>query len=573
MNIKQKTAAVSTLLNLALTLLKFILFIATGSLVILAEAWHSLTDIFTSLLVYFSLNPRYEKKSPETEQTQEGESEDFGSLVTRWRKVPLEKRVSFFIGLFILATGFGVIRKVIITPPPAISFPLIYGLIFIAFSVGSYIVYKFEVKIGKEQNSAGLIADGLHSKADMAGALLAGFSLILHQLGINLDKPAALIISILIISFAAETLINFWGAMKGKTEWEDKAVAGIAAAVFEKSNWDNFFNWAARRLKMEQPSPAASRRLKGFLFFLLGLLAFILILSDCLFSVGPSEEAIRERLGRPVERGNPLLPGLHWKLPWPLEKVIRVDTRSVRSMNIGNITAPQAVALLWTREHGTEQSFLSGDNNFFYPYLILHYRVKNIFNYIYKQEKPEELLDNAAHQIITKIFSGQTFYTIATTFRKEMEELTRKHLQEEMDRLETGLEVLKVNTKDIHPPVSIADSFEEVIAALQEKQEKINQAIGYRNSALPEARGAAYRSEARARAYVDQLINAASGEGERFLFMHLAFKRSFRLARRLWYLRTMQEALADKSLILIDSQAGVPEIWIKRDELPQLFEE
>lgn len=573
MNIKQQTAAVSTLLNLALTLFKFVLFFITGSLVILAEAWHSLTDIFTSLLVYFSVHPRHDKNFPQTEETPERKENDSSSFLVRWRQISLEKRVSLFIGLFILAAAFGVIRKVIVTPPPAISFPLLYGLIFIAFSIGSYIVYKFEVRIGKEQNSSGLIADGLHSKADMVGSLLAGFSLILHQLGINVDKTAALIISILILSFAAETLINFWGALKGKTEWEDKAVAGMVTAAFEKSTWDNFFNRVAGKLKLGQPSPGAGRRLKNTLLCLLGLGALIVIISNCLFTVGPSEQAIRERLGRPVNRERPLEPGLHWKLPWPLEKVIKVNSRSIRSMNIGNITAPQAIALLWTREHGTEQSFLSGDNNFFYPYLILHYRIKDIFNYTYKQEKPEELLDNVTHQIITKIFAGKTFYAIATTYREKIEELTRNSLQREMDKLETGLEVLNVNTKDIHPPVSIADSFEEVIAALQEKEEKINQAIGYRNSALPEARGEAYRSEARAQAYIDRLINTASGEAGRFIFMHRVFQPFFGLARQFWYLRTMQEALADKRLILIDPEAGVPEIWIKRDELPQLFEE
>jgi len=41
-----------------------------------------------------------------------------------------------------------------------------------------------------------------------------------------------------------------------------------------------------------------------------------------------------------------------------------------------------SLALLWTRSHGTEEPFISGDNNYFYPYIVLHYRVRDITLYL-----------------------------------------------------------------------------------------------------------------------------------------------------------------------------------------------
>ena len=61
-NAKEKTAFISTGLNLILTILKFTLYFFTGSMAILAEAWHSFSDIATSLMVYFAVREKPEKE-------------------------------------------------------------------------------------------------------------------------------------------------------------------------------------------------------------------------------------------------------------------------------------------------------------------------------------------------------------------------------------------------------------------------------------------------------------------------------------------------------------------------------
>ncbi len=555
MNIKQKTALISTALNLLLTILKFIVFSFTGSLAILAEAWHSLTDIFTSLLVLISVT--HSPKGPLPGKEREGEER------ATWESISLERRISFFIGLFILVAALLIVRKVQASPPPIISNPVLPGIFFLLFALGSYIVYRFETKVGREENSAGLIADGLHSKADMVGSLIAGFAMIILQLGVNVDKPAALLISVLIFSFSLETFINFFSALKGKEEWQDRATVSLAAACFEKRTWNKLFSRLEKRLNLHRLPPVALKRTKNYLRLFPVLAILVLLASSCFFVVGPTQQAIRERMGKPLNLGCPLGPGLHLKLPWLLEKVIKVDSRSVRSMNIGNVSSPRAVALLWTVQHGQEESFLSGDNNFFYPYLVLHYRIKDIFDYTYRHKKPTELLNNAATRIISNIFAGKEFFEIVTTYRKVMGEDIKRELQKEMDALRTGLEVVSINTKDIHPPVSIADSFEQVIAALQDRERMINQAIGYRNSSLPEARGVAVNSLSQAQSYVVQKTNTASGEAASFLNKYNAFRKNRDTASQKLYFQTMAETLANKQLILIDPASGVPEIWTK----------
>ena len=80
MDTKKKTAIVSILLNVLLTVFKYIAYLFTASLAILGETYHSFSDILTSILVYISL-----KKSKDKNKS----------------KMPLENKISLAIGILI----------------------------------------------------------------------------------------------------------------------------------------------------------------------------------------------------------------------------------------------------------------------------------------------------------------------------------------------------------------------------------------------------------------------------------------------------------------------------------------
>ncbi|MDP8235391.1 MAG: SPFH domain-containing protein [Candidatus Erginobacter occultus] len=563
MDKRQKTAAVSTLLNLLLTICKFVLAGLSGSLVILADAWHSLTDVGTSLLVFISVSTGKNRKEPV--QTPESDEPRAG---IDWKNISREKWVSLLIGFVILLAAVGVAEKAIFAPDREIPTPYLFGIFFILFAGGSLVVSLFEVKVGRKLDSPGLIADGLHSRADMVSSLVAAGSLIalqlgLNQLGVNFDRIGAWIVVAFILSFSIETLVNFWWSLHGRKGWTDRVAIGFLAALLEPRTWKTLLGRLGVIAAWNR-WPARSRVWfrRGAALVVIGGAALFLLL-NCLTVIGPSEQGIRLRWGRVVNRGEPLQPGLHFHLPAPLERIDRVDARTIRRIEIGNIADPRAVALLWTREHGARDAFLSGENNFFHPYLSIHYRVKDIFDYRYSFHRPEDLLDNAANRLLTRLFASRIFVDIATTYREELEATVRKELQRQLDRLHSGLELVSVNTKDIHPPVEVADSYEQVIAALQEKQTRINRALGYRNSSIPEARGWAVRSVKEADAYALEREAAAAGEAGRFTARAESIGARPAITRPMLYRETVKETLDAQPLVLVDPALDQPEIWLR----------
>jgi len=554
---KEKTALVALTLNIVLTALKFVAFFFTGSIAILAEAWHSFSDITTSTLVFISV-----REKPFFPAVSE-ESKDESKLI------PLEYHISFLIGLFMFFISMALIWKTLTGRTLAIEYSLISGVIFIIFAVASYIVYRFETSVGQEENSISLIADGMHARADMVNSLLIGFSLVIYRIGLNIDTLIAFIIALLILSFSIETIVN---AVMAHKRQEDKYIfryksTTIILSLFEKRTWARAGEYLEGRLGSRKINFSLLRRIFkcccGFVLLILVLACG----SMCIYTIGPSQEGVIERFGRPLNYKRAVQPGIHFKFPWPVDKIIKINSKSIRTKSIGNITDEGSFALLWTKKHGTESAFISGDNNFFYPYFVIHYRIKDVFKYRYNHIDPEILLDSVANRIISGIFSKRTFYEIVTSYRKYFEPDLAENIQAKLDSLNSGLEIININMKDVHPPIFISSSFEEVIAAYQQKEEMINKALSYKNESIPQAKGNGVKLLKKAESYVIEKTKRAEGESLRFIMQSEEFQKSKDLTAKKMHFDFIKEALSENQKIIVDPSVGLPEIWLDSKDL------
>lgn len=542
-----KTALIALGVNIVLTVMKFVVFWLSGSLAVLAEAWHSFTDIATSLLVFAAIFiPGLPKGTPD---------DDAGGIKPVSR---LEIGASVLIGVLLLGVSCLVLKKVMVSQAIVIRNPLLSGIIFIGFSIGSFLVSSFETQVGKHQASLGLVSDGMHAKADMFASLLTGFSLILYAMGINIDKWMAAAIGVIIFCLAMDTFVNAYRV------YRDKNGNSLYTYRFMAAFLSLFTMKHVTRLPLTLRSVFSPRIYKILITApLAGLL--LLYASTACYRVSANQSAVVERFGKPLGRGKPIGPGLHLKLPWPVDRVVKVSSATIEKMNIGNVSASDTKAYLWTLKHGSEEAFLTGDNNFFYPYIILHYKISDPYHYLYNYSAPKQLLCEIGHRVAVSLFARESFYDIATRRRAGLQKKMTQDIQKALDRHGAGIELIGVNFKDIHPPISIAPSFELVIAGFQEKQELINQAIGYANSVVPRSRGQAEDQVQTAAAQSTMRLSKARGEARRFA-LRLPETRAWKqISMSRIYRETMEEALKDKAKIIVDPDAGTPDLWMNID--------
>ncbi len=565
MNIKKKAALTALSLNILLTGLKFVLYSFSGSLAVLMEAWHSFSDIGTSFMLFLAV-----RKSDEPGAGGPGETTVTTPKkgIARLKGITFEQIVSIGIGVLLLIVAISLMVKFFTAIAAPVRSPLIAGLIFIGFSIGSFLVYRFETAVGRKTNSVGLLSDGMHALTDMMASLLTGFSLILYHLGFNIDRWVAGAIALLVLSFAIETIVNAAVSISRKESealFKYKTYA-LLAHGFSPKSWARAGEFLDRHFRIRFFGNALVRKAPRYLFFLIGLCFLVYWASTTSFVVLPSEEAVIERLGEPLHPETPLGPGLYLKAPWPVDRAVKVETQTIRTMNIGNTPDAQAFALLWTRTHGAANPFLSGENDYFYPYVVLHYRVKDLNHFLYRQKDPEKTLEGVANQVATQLFAKRRFYEIALSFRRKLVEDLKTHIQLELDQLETGIELIDATIIDIHPPIDIADAYERVIASYQEKEQMINQALGYRNQKLPEARGQAVRNIEEAESYATEKPLRAQGDAKKLHAQSPENASIAKITRKRLYLSAMLEALKGRKIILVDPKTGVPELWLNMTE-------
>ncbi len=568
MTIKEKTAGISILANIVLTILKFIAFSFTGSIAVLAEAWHSFSDVTTSIMVFISVK---EKPLPLL-----GKKRKEGN-----RSIRLEYIISFSIGLLLFFVSVVLMFKAVARRADIIENPVIVGILFIIFAISSYVVYHFETSVGKKENSVGLISDGMHSKADMVNSLLIGFSLIIYKMGLNIDIIVAFIIALFILSFSVETIANTIRAYEKREEkyaFKYKSIT-IVSLLFEKEIWNDLTQYLGKNFASKIPLASILGKTINYFFkavkyasVLLVLFLIFLYLSTCFYKIGPSQEGILERFGKSVNDGQAVQPGSHLKFPWLIDKIVKVDSRTIRTKNIGNITDKSSFALLWTREHGTEIPFVSGDNNFFYPYLVIHYRIKDVFKYKYNYIDSDTLVDNLASRVITNVFAKKDFYQIVTSYRKKFELDITKTIQEKLNALNSGVEIVNINLKDIHPPIFISSSYEEVVASYQRKKQLINEAFGYKNNSIPVARGEAEKIIGKAQSYVINETKKSTGETLRFLMQLEGYQKSPEIIRKMMYLDFIKNSLTENQKIIVDPCSGFPDVFLNFDKITSSYD-
>jgi len=480
-----------------------------------------------------------------------------------WNLRP-EQKAALVIGLFLAGIGIALLRKVAGAEPTVVERPLAAGIGFLVFSLASYAVSRFELGVGSAEGSAALTADGMHARADAVATLLTGVSLILYWFGVNIDRLMAGVLGLIILSFAAETLVNL---AVGVLRREERYVlhhrtTDVLGALVEPGVLVAGWRRLSARLDRGGAVLQGLNRVLKSLPYAVAAVALLLYASTALFTVPAESQAMVEHFGRVANADEPAGPGLHLKWPWPIDRVERVASRRVRDLSAGNSTRDATVPMIWTRQHGTDEVFVSGDNNFFYPYLVVQYRVADVYDYRYAVAEPDRLLENLVLQTMTDVFARRSFYGAALEERESLGALIRAEVQAELFSMDTGIEIVDLVVKDVHPPRDVARSFESVVAAMQDHATVVNQAEGYRNLKIPQARADAVRQQAEAHAYVAENKTRSEGEASRFVARRAAYARSRAVTRQRLYIDAMVRALGGRRKVVISPSAGQPDLWL-----------
>ena len=269
--------------------------------------------------------------------------------------------------------------------------------------------------------------------------------------------------------------------------------------------------------------------------------AFIVLqaAAGAFYTIKPGEVGIVLRFG---QFHRTTTPGLHFKIPY-VEEMTKVDVESVRKEEFGFRTRTATAGAAYDRKgFDMEALMLTGDKDVIEVAWIVQYKVSDPVLFLYKVRDVAQIVRDASETVTRRIVGNMDFDYVLSN-REILAANARKELQGQLDRLESGVNVLTLQLLDINPPEQVKPAFNEVNIADQDMKRLVNEAEETYNRVIPKARGSAKQIVEEARGYAVERINRANGETNRFKAIVKEYEGAEEVTRQRLYLEAMQEIL------------------------------
>jgi len=301
----------------------------------------------------------------------------------------------------------------------------------------------------------------------------------------------------------------------------------------------------------EEPDPKSQRRVMTLRLALILAIGFSVLASACTFIVSETQYAIILRFGKPVRNVNE--PGLYFRLPVPVEQVVRVDKR----LQHANIRLSETL----TRDQ----------RNVIVPVfftwrvtdpLLFHTAVREIAN---AQVKLDALVTSARNSVLGR-------HDFTDLLMTEAKESSLFKLEKEMLNLaapdasrQLGIELISTGITQIQLPEANTESVFRRMRAERKREATQYRAEGRAKTAEMKAETdkEATRMTADAKRQAEEMRGKAEAEASAiYAAAHGKDPQFYRFLRELQSLRTV----VDKNTTVILDTSVAPFHWLKMTE-------
>ena len=263
-------------------------------------------------------------------------------------------------------------------------------------------------------------------------------------------------------------------------------------------------------------------------------------LMSSFYKVNPGEHAIVLTMGRYI--GKPVTEeGLKFSWPFGIDQVRKVNVAEVRPAVFGfdkETGRPRTIA------HRDTSQIVTGDLNIASVEWSTQYRVDKAYEYLFKVRSAVETFRDMNEAVMREVVGDRTINEVLTVGRTEIQLEVKEKLQALADQYELGIKLTQVILKDVNPPDSVKESWDDVNRAQQEKSSMINKAEAEKNTIIPKAKGEAERTIEDAKGYAIERVNNAQGDADLFKQVFSAYEKAPEVTRKRIYLETIGKVLS-----------------------------
>jgi membrane protease subunit HflK len=281
-------------------------------------------------------------------------------------------------------------------------------------------------------------------------------------------------------------------------------------------------------------------------------LVVVVGLATSIYTVAPDEVGVVQRFGAYLTTVDQ---GLHFKLPFFIDKVTNVKTTFVYKQEFGFRTTSAGVESQFRTQGGAidaEKLVLSGDLNVVAIEWVMQYTISDPKAYLFNVRDVEGTLRDISESAVKQVVGDFAVDEVITTQRELIGNRAKDLVNEILLDYGTGVNVTDVRLRNVNPPTAeVQDAFEAVNRAEQKREELIRNAEAEYNATVPRERGRAQQSIDQALGQKQARINIAEGEAEQFTSILNEYRNSREVTRTRLYLETLTDVLRKMGKVLI----------------------
>ncbi|CAI8917475.1 Regulator of protease activity HflC (Stomatin/prohibitin superfamily) [Pseudomonas sp. IT-196MI5] len=302
---------------------------------------------------------------------------------------------------------------------------------------------------------------------------------------------------------------------------------------------------------------------------------------------------IYERFGKPVEVFGP---GLHMGLPWPLGRVLSVENGVVHELatSVGETStptqadpaegpAPAIANRLWDASHVNDKSqVIASSRADKQSFQIVNMDVRFVYRIglsdeaalaaTYNSADVPMLIRSTASRVLVHDFASRTLDGLLGEDRVGLAEEIGRAVQADLQKLDSGVEILATVVEAIHPPAGAANAYHGVQAAQIGAQALIARERGAAAEATHQAQLQASIARDQATASAREINAGAEAADLKFNAEQKAYASAGQAFVLEQYFSQLSQGLTNAKLLILDHRLGsssnAPTIDLRTFTLP-----
>ena len=177
-------------------------------------------------------------------------------------------------------------------------------------------------------------------------------------------------------------------------------------------------------------------------------------------------------------------PGLHFKIPFGIQQVHKVDVNVYQKIELGYITDENGHAVTKTNE----SAMITGDYNIVNVDFFVEYKISDPVAFLFHSTDPELILRNLIQSQVRNVVGSAAVDSVLTDGKETIQSQVKELVAEILSEYDIGLTLVDVRIQDAEPPTNdVIEAFKAVETAKQQAEAVVNKAMAYKNSQIPNA--------------------------------------------------------------------------------------